>query len=213
MDSSTKSFRLCFILCFVAMVSMLTVQLLTHLFHELPIPSRLFWFCIAACCYCMLFSIWQISRRKRKALQADAPRPAAPENTLRNSAKVLGLFALELAFVCAVVAVIFHTPFRRILSDYFLFLAPFLVGMPLILHARKFRDRPKRSAAYTASGLAILVILLELAMLYSGLMKWLVPAMTSSDALIFAIIFLAVAAFVFISAYTLMHSRRASQQP
>jgi uncharacterized membrane protein YhaH (DUF805 family) len=129
-------------------------------------------------------------------------------------AKILSVYAIIEATVFGFGSLAFGVSLKKLWIPYLLFLTPALFGLPLIVNARRFRDRPKSSAFRSAVGMAAFCALAVIASDYSGLWNWLVPGTTSSRSLIFIIVFGASAASVsaYFSAYGMLTSRKSELQ-
>jgi hypothetical protein len=128
---------------------------------------------------------------------------------LTDLAKTLGVIAILEALVFGIISLAFGTPLKGLWEPYLLFFAPALVALPLILHARRFFDRPKLCAFWLALGLSAYSTLIALASLHSGLLDWMVPGTTTLGNLGFTIV--VGAAAVSVSAYFFVRKLRASR--
>jgi hypothetical protein len=103
-------------------------------------------------------------------------------------AKTLSGYAILEASVFGLGSLAFGVSLKKLWIPYLLFLTPILLGLPFIVNARRFRDRPKSCALRSAIGMGGFCTLAVIASYYSGLFSLLVPGPTTSGELIFIVI-------------------------
>ncbi|MGB6874932.1 MAG: hypothetical protein WBD87_02760 [Candidatus Acidiferrales bacterium] len=207
--SRTKAHRLLIVALLISLLGLIVTQLMTKSLGIPGLPSRVVSLIIAAlsCAVCLL--IWQIKRSGKREVHATVPTSEAEKRSfVGNLTKTLGLVAIFEAFIFGIISLGFRLPLRALLLPYLLFFMPAFVGLPLILHARQFFDRPKACAIRSALGVAVFCSLVAVAGFYSGLYGWLDPnPWTGWDVLA---VTLFAAAVVFASTYYWMYARLTS---
>jgi hypothetical protein len=140
-------------------------------------------------------------------LEANDARHHFPSALL---AKILSVYAIIEASVFGLGSLAFGVSLKKLWIPYLLFLTPALLGLPLIVNARRFRDRPKSCALRSAIGMAVFCTLAVIATYYSGVFSLLVPSPTTSGELIFIVIFGASIASVsaYYSTYWMLTSKK-----
>ena len=175
---------------------------------DLPeFPPRLFAFGILGSCFMGAASVWLIWRVKKNQNQATMPgSPSAERSDFKVLTKGIIYYAISEAAIFGIILLAFHIPLTKLWLPYLEFLTPFLVGLPLIFHARRFRDRPKAYAIRVVIALHVLVLLQLGAFILSGFFSWLIPGISLKEQAFIVIVSMVVAA---LSAYIAI-SRRSS---
>lgn len=104
-------------------------------------------------------------------------------------AQTLGLIAIFETFVCGIISIAFGISLKAMWEPYLFFFAPFFAGLPLILHARQFFDRPKLCAFWLALGFSVSFVLMMMASFYSGVVNWVLEGTATTSGLAFTLIF------------------------
>lgn len=201
MDSRSRTPLFGIIALLLSLAGLASVQIMTKTtMGAAYLPSRLVYFIIVADSAAICFFLWQLGRVRKINLKTNGEGADQPLDSFgRNLLKTLVVFAILEACVTGIVSLAFGIPLERMWLPFLLFFIPVLAGLPLILRARQFHDRPKLSAFWAAIGVAILCTLELVASYYSGLWEWVVPGTTNDWELDLAIFF--GAAITFASAY------------
>jgi len=115
--------------------------------------------------------------------------PAGERSEFDVLTKGIIYYAIVEAAIFGIISLSFRIPLTTLWLPYFEFLAPFLVGLPLIFHARRFRDRPKAYAIRFVSAFGAILILVYAASIASGLFAWLTNGTASVQEQVFIGIF------------------------
>jgi len=195
MDPRARMLRLGIIATLFSLVALLFVQLVTKSLSIPALPSRLIVFVIAAGSSAICSFIWMMWRIRRKRPQTNevvhGQRAIYP---WRGLAQTLGLLAIFEACACGIISIAFGISLKKMWEPYLLFFSPALVGLPLVLRARQFIDRPKLYAFWLALGLSAFSSLVVIASFYSGFMSWIFPGATDTGGFVFALIFIVIVA-------------------
>jgi hypothetical protein len=195
MEVRIKPFRrLLFLSLFnIALFALLQIFLKSQSVPEFP--PRLFAFGILGSCVMGAASLWQIWRVKKTQNQAiSASSPSSERPDFEVLTKGIIYYAIFEAAIFGIISLAFHIPLTKLWLPYLEFLAPFLVGLPLIFHARRFRDRPKGYATRVVIAFNVLVLLQLGAFTLSGLFSWLIPDASVQEQVFIVIISMAVTA-------------------
>jgi hypothetical protein len=166
-------------------------------------PPRLFTFGMLASCFMGAASLWLIWRVKKTQNQAiPASSPAGERSDFEALTKAIIYYAIFEAAIFGVISLAFHISLTKLWLPYLEFLVPFLVGLPLIFHARRFRDRPRAYAVRVVIALSVLVLCQLGAFTLSGFFSWLIPGASIQEqvfTVIASVVIAAPAAYLAIS--------------
>jgi hypothetical protein len=155
-----------------SLVALGFVQLMTKALGVPSMPPRLLYAIVVGDCAAIVVCVWLLVRGKTPS---GPSRVANPRTSVSLSvfAKTLGVYAIIEAVVFGLVYLTFGISLKKVWFSYLLFLTPMLLGLPLMLHARRFRDQPKSFAFWLALGSTVVVALEVTASYYSGVWNWL----------------------------------------
>lgn len=212
--SRAKTYRSLAIVLMVSLFAVIALQLMAKRLAIPVLPSRAFWFIIAADGYAICTLLWLTMRSGKDDHKVKATTNAAEKRSLLgNLLRTLAIFAIVEAIGFGGVSLGFRIPLRSVLLPYVLFFLPPLMGLPLILHARQFFDRPKACAIRSAFGVAVFCSMVVVASFYSGFYKWLDLGFWTGWDVLAVTLFGAVVSFVstFYSMYRRLTSPKLTQ--
>ena len=95
--------------------------------------------------------------------------------TVGTALKTLGLFVIFEAATFLLAFVVFSIPARKLVVPFILYLVPCIVFVPLIFKARRYFDRPRKCAVWSAIAVSVFCLLNVIATIYSGIVLGLAP--------------------------------------